>query len=59
MNIDDELLETAKAYTGIEETAELIRVAVRRLVEQEAALRLARLGGSMPDLKAPRRRVSC
>ena len=55
--LDDELLEKAKFYTGISETAGVIREALKRLIEHEAARRLARLGGTMPDAKAaPRRR---
>jgi len=56
--LDDELLEKAKRYTGINETAALIREALKRLIEREAARRLARLGGTMPELKPiPRRRT--
>jgi Arc/MetJ family transcription regulator len=55
--IDDELLAEAQAYTGIREKSALVREALRALVEREAARRLARLGGSEPDLKKiPRRR---
>ena len=57
--LDDELLEKAKSYTGISETAAVIREALKRLIEREAARRLARLGGTMPHLKPiPRRRSS-
>jgi len=46
-----------RAYTGIREKSALIREALKTLVEREAARRLARLGGSQPDLKPiPRRR---
>ena len=56
--LDDELLAKAQAYTGIREKSALIREALKTLVEREAARRLARLGGSQPDLKPiPRRRV--
>jgi Arc/MetJ family transcription regulator len=55
--LDDELLAKAQAYTGIREKSALIREALKTLVEREAARRLARLGGSQPDLKpTPRRR---
>jgi Arc/MetJ family transcription regulator len=55
--LDDELLAKAQAYTGIREKSALIREALKTLVEREAARRLARLGGSQPDLKPiPRRR---
>jgi Arc/MetJ family transcription regulator len=56
--LDDELLAKAQAYTGIREKSALIREALKTLVEREAARRLARLGGSQPDLKPiPRRRA--
>ena len=58
VTLDDELLAKAQSYTGIHEKSALIREALKRLIEREAARRLARLGGSMPDLKpAPRRRT--
>jgi Arc/MetJ family transcription regulator len=57
ITIDDELLETAKEFTGIQETPTIMRLALQELVQREAARRLARLGGSQPDFKAaPRRR---
>jgi Arc/MetJ family transcription regulator len=55
--LDDELLADAEFYTGIREKSALVREALKALVEREAARRLARLGGSEPDLKpVPRRR---
>ena len=55
--LDDELLAKAEFYTGIREKSALVREALRALVEREVARRLARLGGSEPDLKKiPRRR---
>jgi Arc/MetJ family transcription regulator len=54
--IDDDLLAKAQEYTGLKEKSALIREALKALVEREAARRLARLGGSMPDAKAPPRR---
>jgi Arc/MetJ family transcription regulator len=56
VTLDDELLAKAQKYTGIEEKAALVNVALKALVEREAARRLARLGGSAPGLKAPPRR---
>ena len=56
--LDDELLAKAEAYTGIREKSALIREALRALIEREASRRLARLGGSEPDLAAiPRQRT--
>jgi Arc/MetJ family transcription regulator len=58
VTLDDELLAKAQFYTGIKEKPALIREALKALIEREAARRLARLGGSMPDLKPiPRRRM--
>jgi Arc/MetJ family transcription regulator len=55
--LDDELLAAAREYTGIEENSALVRAALKRLVETEAARRLALLGGSDPNATlAPRRR---
>ena len=54
--LDDDLLATARAYTGLEEKTALVREALKALIEREAARRLARLGGSEPDLEAPPRR---
>jgi len=58
LTLDDELLAKAQEYTGIREKSALVREALKALVEREAARRLARLGGSQPDLAAiPRRRM--
>jgi Arc/MetJ family transcription regulator len=55
--LDDELLTKAEALTGLREKAALVREALKALVERESARRLARLGGSAPNLvAAPRRR---
>jgi len=55
--LDDELLRQATEYTGLQEKSALVREALRALIERESARRLARLGGSEPDLKPiPRRR---
>jgi Arc/MetJ family transcription regulator len=57
VTIDDELLETARKYTGVLETPTLVRMGLESLIQREAARRLARLGGTMPDAKVtPRRR---
>jgi Arc/MetJ family transcription regulator len=54
--LDDELVAKAQAFTGLTETSSLVREALKALIERESARRLARLGGSEPDIKAPRRR---
>ena len=57
VNIDDELLAKAEKFTGINERATLVREAFKALIEREAARRLAKLGGTMPELEpTPRRR---
>jgi Arc/MetJ family transcription regulator len=56
--LDDELLAKARAFTGVEEKSALVREALKALIERESARRLARLGGSEPDLVAPPRRRS-
>jgi len=54
--LDDEQLAKAQKYTGLTEKSALVREALKALIEREAARRLARLGGSQPRLRAPRRR---
>ena len=55
--IDDDLLAKAQEYTGIAEKSVLVREALRLLVAREAGRRLARLGGTAPDMEdIPRRR---
>ena len=57
VTLDDELVADARELTGITGTSALVRTALTALVQREAARRLARLGGSAPDLEAaPRRR---
>ncbi len=57
LNLDDELLEDARRLTGLEERTALIHEGLRALIARESARRLARLGGSEPQLRPiPRRR---
>ena len=57
VNIDDDLLEKARELTGISEKTSLVRAGLQALIERESARRLARLGGSQPQLRPiPRRR---
>jgi Arc/MetJ family transcription regulator len=51
--LDDELVAKAQAFTGL---SSLVREALKALIERESGRRLARLGGSEPDLHAPPRR---
>jgi Arc/MetJ family transcription regulator len=54
--LDDELIAKAQALTGLTEKTGLVREALKALIERESGRRLARLGGSEPNLKAPPRR---
>lgn len=57
LNIDDKLLGEAQRITGMTEKAALVREGLRALIERESARRLARLGGTEPQLQPiPRRR---
>lgn len=57
VNLDEELLETARHLTGLNERSALLREGLKALIERESARRLARLGGSQPQLQpVPRRR---
>ncbi len=56
LNIDDELLAEAKRITGVSEKAVLVREGLKALIERESAHRLARLGGSEPQLQPVSRR---
>ncbi len=56
--LDDELVAKAQAFTGLQEKSALVREALKALIERESARRLARLGGTEPDLKpVPRRQT--
>ena len=54
--LDDEMLAQAQALTGIAEKSALVREALKALIERESSRRLARLGGSQPNLVVPPRR---
>lgn len=56
--MDDEQLAEAQRLTGVREKAALVRIALGALIERESARRLARLGGTEPNLKRIRRRRS-
>jgi Arc/MetJ family transcription regulator len=57
--LDDELIAKAQALTGLKEKSALVREALTALIERDSARRLARLGGSEPDLMpTPRRRTT-
>ncbi len=52
----EDLLDQASTYLGTTDREEIVKQALKALCEREAARRLALLGGTMPDLKAPPRR---
>jgi Arc/MetJ family transcription regulator len=59
MNLDDELVARAQELTGIKERNTLVRMGLEALVQREAGRRLAKLGGTDPDIEdIPRRRES-
>ncbi|MGK2910520.1 MAG: type II toxin-antitoxin system VapB family antitoxin [Sphingobium sp.] len=58
ISLDDELVTKAQAFTGINEKSSLVREALKALIERESGSRLARLGGTEPNIDdAPRRRT--
>jgi Arc/MetJ family transcription regulator len=56
INIDDDLLAKALKLTGPMDRSAMVREGLKALIERESARRLARLGGSQPELKAALRR---
>ena len=57
INIDDDLLAKAAKLTGPLDRSAMVHEGLKALIERESARRLARLGGTQPNLKAaPRRR---
>lgn len=56
LSLDDDLLAEAQRLTGTTEKTALVRQALVALIERESARRLAKLGGSEPQLDSVRRR---
>jgi Arc/MetJ family transcription regulator len=56
--IDDELFAAAQEYAGDKQESAVISEALKACVEREAARRLARLGGTEPQLRPIQRRRS-
>jgi Arc/MetJ family transcription regulator len=52
----EDLVEAAFKATGVREKTRLIHLGLEALVERAAREKLIRLGGTLPDAKAPRRR---
>ena len=58
VNLDETLLSQAQRLSGLTERNALLREGLKALIERESARRLARLGGSEPQLEPiPRRRL--
>ncbi|HEV7426345.1 MAG TPA: type II toxin-antitoxin system VapB family antitoxin [Thermoanaerobaculia bacterium] len=53
---DEQLIEAAQRLTGTQDRTALIHDELRALIARESARRLAKLGGSDTNAKAPRRR---
>ncbi|MDO9490192.1 MAG: type II toxin-antitoxin system VapB family antitoxin [Sphingomonadaceae bacterium] len=51
--LDDDLVATAEAYSGLKQKTALVREALKALIEREASEQLILLGGSDPDAEAP------
>lgn len=59
LNIDDRLLKKAQELTGVSEKTAIVKMGIEALIARESAKRLAKLGGSDPQLQdIPRRRSS-
>lgn len=57
ISLDDTLVAEAQRLTGTKEKTALVREGLTALIERESARRLARLGGTEPQLDGvPRRR---
>jgi Arc/MetJ family transcription regulator len=58
LTIHDVLLQRAQARSRVQEKTALVREGLMALIERESARRLARLGGSEPQLEPIPRRQS-
>ena len=58
LNLDEQLVREARELTGIQEKTALVHAGLEALIPRAAAERLAKLGGSQPQLEIPRRRRS-
>jgi len=57
VTLDETLLSRAQLLSGVQERSALLKEALGALIQRESARRLARLGGSEPQLETvPRRR---
>ena len=58
ITLDMHLLDEAMRLTGMSDRTALVHAGLRLLIERESARRLAKLGGSEPDLMPVQRRRS-
>ena len=56
VTLDETLLSRAQLLSGIKERSALLREALDALIQRESARRLAKLGGSEPQLETVARR---
>jgi len=56
LDLDPELLSKAEQLTGLAKKTDLVHAGLQALITRESGRRLAALGGTMPELKRPRRR---
>jgi hypothetical protein len=56
LDLDEDLLRRARELTAIPSKTALIHAGLEALIAKAARERLALLGGSQPELRAPRRR---
>jgi hypothetical protein len=56
IQLDEQDIDRARRLTGIEDVQKLLSEVLKRLSQQETAMRLIRMGGTMPNLQIPPRR---
>jgi len=56
VTLDEALLSRAQLLSGVQERSALLKEALGALIQRESARRLARLGGSEPQLEPVARR---
>jgi len=56
VTLDETLLNQAQLLSGVQERSALLKEALSALIQRESARRLARLGGTEPQLKPVARR---
>ena len=56
VTLDETLLDRAQLLSGVQERSALLKEALSALIQRESARRLARLGGTEPQLETVARR---